>query len=185
MVTASGLTGATPEIPIVRMKLKAALLLGWFLMSCSVVLASATNRVASLSLDKPPAPLREFRAAWVASVGNIDLLSKAGFDHPTAEDRVDCAFGFGGSTALECDYFPSAPGCDALYASALEPWSSISPGKMGRAPAPFYDPLSFAVEAAHERGFLELHAWFNPFRAHHTKALSPVSANHVSKTHPA
>jgi len=31
---------------------------------------------------------------------------------------------------------------------------------------------------------LELHAWFNPFRAHHTKARSPVSASHISKTHP-
>src|SRR6185369_13098584 len=56
-------------------------------------------------------------------------------------------------------------------------------GQMGRAPAPFYDPLAFAVTEAHHRG-LELHAWFNPFRAHHTKALSAIAANHVSRTHP-
>jgi uncharacterized lipoprotein YddW (UPF0748 family) len=30
---------------------------------------------------------------------------------------------------------------------------------------PPYDPLAFAIEAAHARG-LELHAWFNPFRGH-------------------
>ena len=36
---------------------------------------------------------------------------------------------------------------------------------------------------AHQRG-LELHAWFNPYRARHAAALSPVSANHVSRTHP-
>jgi uncharacterized lipoprotein YddW (UPF0748 family) len=54
---------------------------------------------------------------------------------------------------------------------------------MGRAPEPYYDPLSFAVEEAHRRG-LELHAWFNPFRARHLAAKSPIAANHVSKTHP-
>jgi uncharacterized lipoprotein YddW (UPF0748 family) len=32
------------------------------------------------------------------------------------------------------------------------------------APQPFYDPLAFAIQEAHKRG-LELHAWFNPFRA--------------------
>jgi hypothetical protein len=34
----------------------------------------------------------------------------------------------------------------------------------GRAPSPSWDPLAFAVTEAHSRG-LELHAWFNPYRA--------------------
>src|SRR5207249_762099 len=75
------------------------------------------------------------------------------------------------------------PDCDALYASALEPWSEYLTGQMGQAPAPFYDPLLFAVEEAHRRG-LELHAWFNPFRAHHSRARSAIAPNHVSKTRP-
>ena len=54
---------------------------------------------------------------------------------------------------------------------------------MGQAPAPLYDPLSFAVEEAHKRG-LELHAWFNPYRAVHPSAKSAVSQNHISKTRP-
>jgi uncharacterized lipoprotein YddW (UPF0748 family) len=54
---------------------------------------------------------------------------------------------------------------------------------MGQAPNPFYDPLSFAVDEAHKRG-LELHAWFNPFRARYLNARSPVSAAHISKTRP-
>ena len=53
----------------------------------------------------------------------------------------------------------------------------------GRAPAPFYDPLAFAITEAHKRG-LELHAWFNPFRARHFQSVSPPAANHISKTHP-
>src|SRR6059036_2146563 len=54
---------------------------------------------------------------------------------------------------------------------------------MGRAPEPFYDPLALAVEEAHRRG-LELHAWFNPYRARHHQALSPIIPQHISRTHP-
>jgi uncharacterized lipoprotein YddW (UPF0748 family) len=54
---------------------------------------------------------------------------------------------------------------------------------MGQPPQPFYDPLAFAIEQAHARG-LELHAWFNPYRARHPSAKSPISANHVSRTKP-
>src|SRR5439155_23239193 len=79
--------------------------------------------------------------------------------------------------------FQVHPACDALYASALEPWSEYLTGRMGYAPTPFYDPLAFAVAEAHKLG-LELHAWFNPFRARYFKAISPVSADHVSRAHP-
>jgi uncharacterized lipoprotein YddW (UPF0748 family) len=54
---------------------------------------------------------------------------------------------------------------------------------MGKPPEPFYDPLAFAIEEAHRRG-LELHAWFNPYRARSALAKSPASPNHISKTHP-
>jgi uncharacterized lipoprotein YddW (UPF0748 family) len=70
-----------------------------------------------------------------------------------------------------------------MYTSKIEPWSEYLTGTMGKAPQPFYDPLAFAVEEAHKRG-LELHAWFNPYRAHHFQSKSPISANHISKTRP-
>jgi uncharacterized lipoprotein YddW (UPF0748 family) len=75
------------------------------------------------------------------------------------------------------------PACDALDESKIEPGSEYLTGTMGQAPAPFYDPLAFAVAEAHKRG-LELHAWFNPFRVRYSPAKSPVAANHVSKTNP-
>src|SRR6185436_8695988 len=46
-----------------------------------------------------------------------------------------------------------------------------------------YDPLATWVTEAHHRG-LELHAWFNPYRARHSGAKSPAAANHVSQTMP-
>ena len=75
------------------------------------------------------------------------------------------------------------PSCDALYASKLEPWTEYLTGTMGRAPAPYYDPLSLAVAEAHRRG-LELHAWFNPYRAGLAAGKSPVAANHIRRTRP-
>jgi uncharacterized lipoprotein YddW (UPF0748 family) len=72
---------------------------------------------------------------------------------------------------------------DALYASKLEPWSEFLTGQLGKAPAPFYDPLEFAVREAHARG-LELHVWFNPYRAHHPSAKSTIPDDHVVKRRP-
>lgn len=73
------------------------------------------------------------------------------------------------------------PACDAMYRSQLEPWSEYLTGKAGRAPGDGFDPLEFAVAEAHKRG-LELHAWFNPYRAWHPSAKSPIPPNHISKT---
>jgi uncharacterized lipoprotein YddW (UPF0748 family) len=75
------------------------------------------------------------------------------------------------------------PAGDALYPSTLEPWSEVLSGEQGRAPGlagePPYDPLAFWVAEAHRRG-LELHAWFNPYRARHSSAKSPLAAPHLA-----
>jgi uncharacterized lipoprotein YddW (UPF0748 family) len=137
----------------------------------------------SASSVVPPKPPREFRAAWVASVSNIDWPSKAGLT--TAEQKAEliAIMDRAASLQLNAIVLQVRPACDALYASQLEPWSEYLTGAMGKPPAPFYDPLEFAVEEAHKRG-LELHAWFNPYRARHGSARSPIAADHISKTRP-
>src|SRR5690606_1408613 len=75
------------------------------------------------------------------------------------------------------------PAADAMYPSQLEPWSEYLTGEQGKAPDEPWDPLAFAVAEAHARG-LELHAWFNPFRARHSSAKSPAAPSHVSRTQP-
>jgi uncharacterized lipoprotein YddW (UPF0748 family) len=75
------------------------------------------------------------------------------------------------------------PHADALYKSDLEPWSYYLTGKDGKAPDPYYDPLTFWLEAAHDRG-LELHVWLNPYRAHHPKGDSIISDQSIIKTDP-
>ncbi len=113
----------------------------------------------------PRAP-REFRAAWVASVANINWPSKPGLS--TAEQKREAIKLL---DLLQKHHFNAVilqvrPQSDALYQSNLEPWSYYLTGQQGKAPEPYYDPLAFWVEEAHNRG-LELHAWLNPYRAHH------------------
>jgi uncharacterized lipoprotein YddW (UPF0748 family) len=134
-------------------------------------------------LVTPPNPPREFRGAWIATVANIDWPSKPGL--PVAQQKAELLALLDRAAQLKLNavVFQVRPSSDALYSSALEPWSEYLTGKMGKAPSPFYDPLTFAVEECHKRG-LELHAWFNPFRARHFMAKSTVAPNHVSVTHP-
>jgi len=131
----------------------------------------------------PPKPLREFRAAWVATVGNINWPSRK--DLTTAEQKAELLAILDRAAQLKLNVliFQVRPACDALYASKFEPWSEYLTGAMGKAPDPYYDPLAFAVAEAHKRG-LELHAWFNPYRARHLSAKSPPAPSHISKTRP-
>jgi len=127
-----------------------------------------------------PAPEREFRAAWIATVDNIDFPTKKAL--PIEEQKAELLrnLELARSLRLNAVIFQVRPQCDALYRSSLEPWSEFLTGEMGR-PQPF-DPLEFLVAEAHRRGIL-VHAWFNPYRALHPAAKT-VSENHVSKRRP-
>ena len=131
----------------------------------------------------PPGTLREFRGVWVATVGNIDWPSKPGLTTAQQKRELIEILDHAAQLKLNAVLLQVRPACDALYASPIEPWSEYLTGTMGKAPQPFYDPLAFAVEEAHRRG-LELHAWFNPYRALHFTSKSQIAPNHVSKTHP-
>lgn len=132
--------------------------------------------------DAPPVP-REFRAAWIATVANIDWPSQPGL--PVEQQKLELLklLDLAVELNLNAIVLQVRPACDALYPSTLEPWSPYLTGTMGQAPDPNYDPLEFAVEEAHQRG-LELHAWFNPYRASHPAMKGELSKDHVSKTHP-
>jgi uncharacterized lipoprotein YddW (UPF0748 family) len=131
----------------------------------------------------PPAPLREFRGAWIATVANIDWPSRPGLTTEQQKAELIAILDRAVKLKLNAIIFQVRPAADALYRSPYEPWSEYLTGQMGKAPAPNYDPLAFAVEEAHKRG-IEFHAWFNPFRAYHADAKSEIAPNHISKTQP-
>lgn len=128
----------------------------------------------------PPAITREFRAAWVASVYNIDWPSSAGLSATRQKAELIAILNRAQSLNMNAIILQVRPACDALYQSPYEPWSDWLTGTMGRSPG--YDPLQFAIQEAHARG-IELHAWFNPFRAL-ASAKRSASSGHVTKRHP-
>ena len=136
-----------------------------------------------LAAPKPPPLPREFRAAWIASVANIDWPSKPGLPVDQQKAELVAMLDRAKQLRLNAVIFQVRPGCDALYLSSFEPWSEYLTGRMGQPPRPYYDPLAFAIVEAHRRG-LELHAWINPFRALHPSAKSAPADNHVAKQKP-
>ena len=154
------------------------------ILSSLFIAAGASASVSyGPSTVEPPWVPREFRAAWVATVGNIDWPSKPGLPVKEQKAEMVAILDRAANLHLNAILFQVRPVCDALYASPIEPWSYYLTGTMGKAPEPFYDPLAFAVAEAHQRG-LELHAWFNPYRAGHPSTKLPFAPNHISQTHP-
>ncbi len=134
------------------------------------------------SAVRPPALDREFRGVWIATVANIDWPSKPGLSTAQQKAELLSLLNRAADLKLNAVIFQVRPACDAMYPSKLEPWSEYLTGAMGKPPEPFYDPLEFVIQEAHKRG-MELHAWFNPYRALHKSHLGNISPDHISKTH--
>lgn len=153
-----------------------------FLSVCALVGTGCAARAADAPEDIP-SPMREFRGVWVASVANIDWPSRPALSTEQQKLELLKILDTAAADNLNAVILQVRPAADALYPSDLEPWSEYLTGAMGKAPSPVWDPLEFAVQEGHKRG-LEIHAWFNPYRARHPSAKSPVSADHLSKTRP-
>ena len=134
------------------------------------------------SVDVPPVA-REMRGLWVATVGNMDWPSRKDLTTAQQKSELVAIFDRAKAVGFNAIIFQVRPAGDALYASSLEPWSEYLTGTMGKAPEPYYDPLAFAVEEAHKRG-MELHAWFNPYRARYPGAKSPLAPSHLGVRRP-
>lgn len=128
-------------------------------------------------------PKREFRAAWIATVANIDWPSRQGL--PAAQQQAEFIHRLNDLQAMGCNavIVQVRPSSDALYDSQYEPWSHYLTGHQGQPPAPYYDPLTFMVQEAHKRN-MEFHAWFNPYRALVDSKKNPNPPDHITRRHP-
>ncbi|MFY8282289.1 glycoside hydrolase family 10 protein [Pseudoalteromonas sp. SSMSWG5] len=149
------------------------------LSACSLLSKNETTYTEKQLLGTiyQPQVAREFRAAWVATVANINWPTEPGLavteQKRQAIQILDKLQQHNFNTVI----FQVRPQADSFYHSSREPWSYYLTGEQGRAPVPFYDPLQFWIEQAHKRG-LKIHAWFNPYRAHHPDG-GPVSEHSV------
>lgn len=158
----------------------------FLVIACALLLISGCSIFKSGSYTertfKVPNAEREFRGVWVATVANIDWPSKPGLS--TEEQKREALAILDTVAALHMNavVFQVRPHADAMYDSKIEPWSYYLTGLQGKAPEPYYDPLTFWVEESHKRG-LELHAWFNPYRAFMPRG-GDVSEKSIVKTRP-
>jgi len=128
-------------------------------------------------------PKYEFRGAWIATVVNLDWPSSPTQSVSAQKSALINTLDDLQACGINAVVFQIRPECDALYQSEIEPWSYYLTGQQGKAPNPLYDPLKFVIAEAHQRG-MELHAWFNPYRAVRSVGTYLISSEHVSVKHP-
>lgn len=119
---------------------------------------------------------KEFRAVWVATIGNIDFQPSANAAEFKSQfikmaDNIKNA----GFNAI---IFQVRPNNDAFYFSKLNPWSKFLTGTEGKSLDGGFDPLKFMIAESHKRG-IEFHAWLNPYRVIKN---TPLSKNEFLKT---
>lgn len=149
-----------------------------FLYALMSLMMCATAMAWQQVNEGAPEPPREFRAAWVATVFNLDWPSRAGLSASAQRQELSAIIRKAAELRLNAIILQVRPNGDAFYKSSIEPWSGWL---SGAGVNPGYDPLSFAIAEAHRYG-IELHAWFNPFRA--TISGKSVGRGHVSRRYP-
>lgn len=142
-----------------------------------------TILISSTLFSQSIPPKREMRAAWVATVTNLDWPSSPNLTVAQQKQELINLLDELKRDGINTVIFQIRTECDALYSSSFDPWSYWLTGSQGTAPFPYYDPLEFAIEEAHKRG-MELHAWFNPYRADRSVGSYPKASNHVTVLHP-
>ncbi len=129
-----------------------------------------------------PAPKREFRGVWIATVANIDWPKDPNAPWETQQEEFIRILDFYKDLNFNAVIVQVRTAGDAFYPTDLAPWSRYLTGKEGKAPFTT-DPLEWMVKTSHEKG-MEFHAWLNPYRA--TMSLDTVSLaeEHDLKKHP-
>lgn len=123
-------------------------------------------------------PKREFRGAWIQMINGQFMGMSRDEMQANLNHQLDVLKQCGVNAII----FQVRGEADAMYASPYEPWSRFLTGQQGKAPNPYWDPLSWMITACHKRG-MELHAWINPFRAK-TKTTKELSTSHPYVKHP-
>ncbi|MFH0736919.1 MAG: family 10 glycosylhydrolase [bacterium] len=159
--------------------LKNYLILCLLLIANNTLTAQDTNNAN----NNLPAPFREMRAVWVATVDNIDWPSSPGLSTQAQQKEIIIILEKVKELNMNAVVLQVRPQADAFYKSSFEPWSYYLTGEQGKAPDPYYDPLEFWIREAHDKG-IEVHAWFNPYRAYHPAAKGNISDLSILKTKP-
>lgn len=128
-------------------------------------------------------PKREFRGAWIATVGNIDYPTSKTLTTAQQQAEFIKLLDQHKQAGINAVMVQIRTNGDAFYPSELAPWSEFLTGRQGKAPEPFYDPVFFMISECRKRG-IEFHAWFNPYRAVANVNTAILDVKHVAIKHP-
>jgi len=109
----------------------------------------------------------EVRAVWIY----YSEMNKKAASYSTWKKYIDQTFDTCKAKKMNTVILQVRPCADAMYDSDYYPWSVYATGKAGKDPG--FDPLEYAVTAAHKRG-LAIEAWVNPYRI--TLSSTKISA---------
>ena len=152
-------------------------------LACFAAPLVASAQPPRVDAPAPPPLAREFRAAWLSPVSSnngSDWPSRAGLSPDSQKAELVALLDRAKAVGLNAVILHVRMAGDAMYPSKLAPWSAFLTGTSGEAPG--YDPLAFAIAEAHARG-LQLHAWFNPFRAMLPNFIGRAAPSHVTRAH--
>jgi uncharacterized lipoprotein YddW (UPF0748 family) len=148
----------------------------------AAALALALGLWGAVPADRPAAcDSGETRAAWIATVENIDWPSEPGLRVADQQREYRALLDDVQRYGLNTVIVQVRPTADALWPSPYEPWSHWLTGEQGKDPG--YDTLAFLLEEAHARG-LRFHAWFNPFRVSKQADPAQLVPEHPARQHP-
>ncbi|MBR5857032.1 MAG: family 10 glycosylhydrolase [Bacteroidales bacterium] len=145
-----------------------------FVLAAMLAIQSAAKGSGKNSKHNYELPKREFRGAWIHTVGNKQMRTMSVGQIKEMFVKTLDSLKLAGCNAV---IFQVRPTADALYRSDLEPWSRYLTGVQGKAPEDNWDPLAFMIEESHKRG-MELHAWCNPYRVT-SEETDTLCAEHI------
>lgn len=125
-------------------------------------------------------PIRQLRAAWIATVTNINWPSAPGLSISKQQQEYVTLLNGMQQMNMNAVIVQVKAGADAFYPSQYFPWSHYLTGVEGKNPG--YDPLAFMIQQAHTRS-MEFHAWFNPYRVSVHNQLSQLAPNNPARLH--
>lgn len=128
-------------------------------------------------------PKREFRGAWIATVGNIDYPSSKTLTTAQQQAEFIKILDQHQQAGINAVMVQIRSYGDAFYPSELVPWSEYLTGRQGKAPEPLYDPVAFMISECRKRN-IEFHAWFNPYRVILNVNTATLDTKHVAIKHP-
>lgn len=137
--------------------------------------------VGGLCVQPVYAAEEDMRAVWISTVYRADYPSVQNNAEAQKQEfiqKLDQAQALGLNTVV----VQVRPKGDALYQSALNPWSEVLTGTQGKDPG--FDPMEFMIAETHKRG-MEFHAWMNPYRITTSGTdLAALSADNMARQHP-